>query len=70
MDSLERFSNDRQKAKSKFFPTNHQRSERRDEEPIRIPSNYLYNLLKAREKSRVHGAIGFASNWLKNWRDF
>ena len=24
-----------------------------------------------REKSRVHGAIsfGFASNWLKNWRD-
>ena len=28
------------------------------------------NLLKAREKSRVHGAIdfGFASHWLKNWR--
>ena len=30
------------------------------------------NLLKAREKSRVHGAIigfgfGFASQWLKNW---
>ena len=27
------------------------------------------NLLKAREKSRVHGAIGFgfASHWLKNW---
>ena len=28
------------------------------------------DLLKAREKSRVSGAIGFgfASNWLKNWR--
>ena len=30
------------------------------------------NTLKAREKSRVHGAIGFgfgfASHWLKNWR--
>ena len=27
--------------------------------------------LKAREKSRVHGAIGFgfASHWLKNWRE-
>ena len=27
--------------------------------------------LQAREKSRVHGAIGFgfASHWLKNWRD-
>ena len=29
------------------------------------------NLLKAREKSPVHGAIafGFASHWLKNWRE-
>ena len=29
------------------------------------------NLLKAREKSRVQDAIGFgfASNWLKNWRE-
>ena len=29
------------------------------------------NLLEAREKSRVHGAIGFgfASHWLKNWRE-
>ena len=27
--------------------------------------------LKAREKSRVHGAIGFsfASHWLNNWRE-
>ena len=27
--------------------------------------------LKARDKSRVHGAIcfGFASHWLKNWRE-
>ena len=30
------------------------------------------NSLEAREKSRVHGAIGFgfASHWLKNWREF
>ena len=29
------------------------------------------NPLEAREKSRVHGAIGFgfASHWLKNWRE-
>ena len=29
------------------------------------------NSLEAREKSRVHAAIGFgfASHWLKNWRD-
>ena len=31
-----------------------------------------YNSLEAREKSRVHGAIGFGfgfdSHWLKNWR--
>ena len=29
------------------------------------------NSLKAREKSRVHGAIGlgFASHWLKNWQE-
>jgi len=28
-------------------------------------------LLKAQEKSRVHAAIGFgfASHWLKNWRE-
>ena len=30
----------------------------------------ICNLLEAREKSRLHGAIGFgfASHWLKNWR--
>ena len=30
-----------------------------------------YNSLKAREKSRVHSAIGFGfpSYWLKNWRE-
>ena len=27
------------------------------------------NSLKEREKSRVHGAIGFGSHWLKNWRE-
>ena len=31
----------------------------------------IWNKLKARKKSRVHGAIGFgfASHWLKNWRE-
>ena len=31
----------------------------------------ICNLLKAREKSRVHGGVGFgfASHWLKNWRE-
>ena len=31
----------------------------------------ICNLLKAREKSRAHGAIGFgfASHWLQNWRE-
>ena len=31
----------------------------------------ICNLLKAREESHVHGAIGFgfASYWLKNWRE-
>ena len=29
----------------------------------------ICNWLQAREKSRVHGAIGFASHWLKNWRE-
>ena len=32
---------------------------------------FTCNSLEAREKSRVHGTIGFvfASHWLKNWRD-
>ena len=48
---IERFSNDCRKTKTKTItPTNHNRSKQRDE-PITIPSNYLYcNLLKAREK--------------------
>ena len=31
----------------------------------------ICNSLKAREKSRVHGEIGFGfnSHWLKNWRE-
>ena len=31
----------------------------------------ICNSLKGREKSRVHGAIGFGfdSHWLKNWRE-
>ena len=45
--------------------TNHNRNKQRDE-PIRIP-RIPRNLLKAREKSRLQGAIGsgFGSHWLK-----
>ena len=63
---IERFSNDCRKTKTKATtPTNHNRSRQRDE-PITITCNSL----TAREKSRVHGTIGFgfASDWLKNWR--
>ena len=53
-------------------PTNHNRSKKRDA-PIRIPSSDLRSFLKAREKLRAQGAIsfglGFASHWLKNWRE-
>ena len=39
--SIERFSNDCQKTKTKVItPTNHNRSRQRDE-PIKIPSNYM-----------------------------
>ena len=52
--------------------TNHMRSKQRDE-PIIIPRNYLYNLLKAREKSRVCVQVRlvliFAYHWLKNCRE-
>ena len=66
---IERFSNDCRQSNTKVItPTNHNKSERRDE-PIRIQRNYC-NLLKARGKSRVQGAIfGFASHSLKNWRE-
>ena len=67
---IEQFSNDCRNTKTKAItPTNHNRSSQRDE-PITIPSSYC-NSLKAQEKSRVHGAIGFgfSSHWLKNWRE-
>ena len=67
---IERFSTDDcRKTKTKAItPTNHNRNEERDE-PITIPSNYIE--LEAREESCAHGAIGFgfASHWLKNWRE-
>ena len=67
---IERFSNDCRKTKTKAITsTNHNRNKQRPE-PITIPSNTC-NSLEAREKSRVHGAIGFGfdSRWLKNWRE-
>ena len=54
-----------------IIPTNHNRNRQHDQ-PVTISSNYIIcNSLKAREKSRVHGAIGFGytCHWLKNWRE-
>ena len=66
----ERFSNDCRKTKTKVItPTNHNRtnSAMNQSEFLAITCNSL----EAREKSRVRGAIGFgfASDWLKNWRE-
>ena len=38
---------------------------------LAITCNSLEAPLEAREKSRIHGAIGFDfdSHWLKNWRE-
>ena len=65
--TIERLSNDCRKTKTKAITlTDHDRAMNQ--------SQFLAitcNLLKAREKSRVHGAIGFgfASHWLKNWHE-
>ena len=65
---LERFSNGCQKTKTKLLPiTTGTNSAMNQSQFLAI----IWNLLKAREKSRVNGAIGFAfaSHWLKNWRE-
>jgi len=59
-------SNDCRKTNTKVISsTNHNRSKERNE-PVRLKNGC--KLFKAREKSRVQGAIGFgvASHWLKN----
>ena len=64
---LERFSNDCRKTITKVSTlTNNKRNRHRDEFLA-----IIYNLLKAREISRVQGTIcfGFTSHWLKNWRE-
>ena len=59
--SLERFLNDCWTTNTKLIPsTNRNRSKQRDES-IRTPSNYF----KAREKSRIHGAIDFVFSLVK-----
>ena len=59
---IERFSNDCRKS-------NPNQSEQRDE-PIKFLA-ISCSLLKAQEKSREEGAIGFGftSHWFKNWRE-
>jgi len=63
---VEWFSNDRRKTKTKAITTG--------ADSTINQSQFLAitcNSLEAWEKSRVHGAIGFgfASHWLKNWRE-
>ena len=72
--SIERFWNDCRKTKTKtkaITPTNHNRGRQRDEPILSQFVAIICNSLKEREKSRVHGAIGFGfnSHWLKNWRE-
>ena len=67
---LERFSNDCRKPKQKQLLqpiTTEAGSAMKQSQFLAI----ICNSLKAREKSRVHGAIGFgfAFHWLKNWRE-
>ena len=67
---IERFSNDCRKPKPKQLL----RPITTGADSAMNQSQFLEitcNTLKAREKSRVHGAIGFgfASHWLKNWRE-
>ena len=67
---LEQFSNDCRKPKPKQLLrpiTTGANSAMKQSEFLAISCN----LLEAREKSRVHDAIdfGFASHWLKNWRE-
>ena len=52
-------------------PINHNRGRQRDEPILSQFVAIICNSLKEREKSRVHGAIGFGFNsqWLKNWRE-
>ena len=69
---IERFSNDCRKTKTKAItPTNTTEADSATNQSQFLEINC--NSLKAREKSRVHGAIGcgfgFASHWLKNWRE-
>ena len=66
---IERFSNECRKTKTKAVtPTNQWANSAMNQ------SQFLAitcNSLEAREESRVQGAIGlgFASHWLKNWRE-
>ena len=67
---IERFSNDVEKPKPKQLLG----LITKGTDSLMNQSQFLAiacNSLEAREKSRVHGAIGFgfASHWLKYWRD-
>ena len=61
---IERFSNERRKINTKVITP----IEIKIGAPIEFKA-ITCNLVKARVKSRVQGAIGFGSYWLKNWRE-
>ena len=64
---IEWFSNDGRKTKTKAIITTGANSTMNQSQFLAI----ICNSLKAREKSRVRGAVyfGFTSQWLKNWRE-
>ena len=68
--SIERFSNDCRKTKTKQILRPITTGAGSAINQSQFPA-ITCNSLEARERSRVHGAIGFnfASHWLKNWRE-
>ena len=66
---MEQFSIDCRKTKTKaIISANHNRPKQCDE-PIRIRSNYMQPAQSAGRCARASRDIGFASHWLKKWRE-
>ena len=66
-----RFPNDCWKPTAKVTTLSNRNTSIQRDQPIRIRLAITCDLLKARERSRIQGAIsfGFAFHWLKNWRE-
>ena len=69
---LERFSNDCRKTKTKVITLNNHNRNRQLHEPITIPCNHMQLARSAGKITHaymVRFGFGFASHWLKNWRE-